>query len=65
MTKPRPKALSTIWAMKRGEFDTYVRAIDDSIQLVRGGREVLIFSRAEARLLAKRINQCLNETRRR
>lgn len=59
----RPKALTCVWGMRRGQWGHYVRALGDGIQIVWADRSVLTISRTDARLLAKRINQCLDETR--
>lgn len=59
----RPKALTTVWVLRMDDLGTYVRAVNESIQVFRDDRSALLLSRADARLLAKRINQCLDETR--
>jgi len=59
----RPKAGSSVWGLRRHQWGSYVRALGDSVQIVWEDRSVLTVSRADARLLAKRINQCLDDTR--
>lgn len=51
------------WILRRNQFDSYVRtAPGDQIQLVYRGRVSTTMSRKDARLIAKRINQCLDRT---
>ncbi len=61
------RAPNTLWSL-RGVNSMYVKtAEDDKIEILapdgRGYANGLSMSRKDARLLAKRINQCLNETR--
>ena len=67
MTTDRPnRAPSTIWTLRRDRNTPYVAtAPGDQIVLSDGYGEDISMTRAEARLLAKRINQCLDETRKR
>lgn len=67
MTTDRPnRAPSTIWTLRRDRNTPYVAtAPDDRIVFADGYGEALNMTRADARLLAKRINQCLDETRKR
>lgn len=62
------RAPSSIWCLSRTNLNTFVRTEDDDLIVVADERGPmpgwLILSRSEARTLAKRINQCLDETRR-
>lgn len=60
------RASNVIWSL-RGVGSAYVKtAEDDKIEILipdgNGYANGLSFSRKDARLLAKRINQCLDET---
>lgn len=61
------RAPNTLWSL-RGVNSLYVKtADDDKIEILfpdgRGYANGFSISRKDARLLAKRINQCLDETR--
>lgn len=61
------RAPNTIWSL-RGVNSPYVKTADgDRIEILVGDgagyANGLSFTRKDARLLAKRINQCLDETR--
>lgn len=70
MTRRRPHA-NSIWPTRRDLSGCYVKPSDDSVELwipdggyhegMRTGFAVLI-ARSEARLIAKRLNQCLDAT---
>ena len=69
MSKP-DRAPSSAWGLRRDIADGYVTtARDDTIRVVMPEhpdgvhRAGITMSRSTARLLAKRINQCLDETR--
>lgn len=56
------RAPSTIWSLHR-DFRNYVCTLsNDEIGIHYNGRDLWL-SRKDARLLAKRINQCLDETK--
>ena len=70
------RAPGSVWALrmpfvKRGQSNGYVRTLpDDYIGIgvwgdLRVGSGSLVLSRKDARLLAKRINQCLDGTAKR
>lgn len=59
------RAPGTIWPL-RMEPSAYVRTTDDDrIELVTYDGFRLVIDRADARLLARRINQCLDKTAKR
>lgn len=70
MSRPN-RAPSTVWGLRPlGTYPNgYVRTLEeDDIEIVhiekeRSPAEFLVMSRKDARLLAKRINQCLDKTR--
>lgn len=63
MPKVRPKANgSVMWMLRRETLMTWVQAHADEINITINGWQHTV-SRKDARLLAKRINQCLDETR--
>ena len=63
------RAPGTVWALRR-DFASWVRTLhNERIEIVMppaygegSGRQRLVVSRQDARLLAKRINQCLDGT---
>ena len=62
------RAPSTIWTLRRNGSGPYVHTEQDERIVVgvpdgKGEALCLSFTRRDARLLAKRINQCLDETR--
>ena len=52
---------NTIWRIRK-DSGAYVKTQYSGILIVCGGNE-FILPRSDARLLARRINQCLDETR--
>lgn len=61
------RAPTKTWRTRRDSSGSYVRtASDDQIMIVTndymGWAQASFMSRSEARLLAKRINECLDET---
>jgi hypothetical protein len=67
MTRQRPHA-NSVWPTRRDLSGAYVKPLGDRVQLwipERPGAEDgarLLLTRHEARLLAKRLNQCLDAT---
>jgi hypothetical protein len=53
-----------IWCLRRGSWTTGVRTADNDTIVIQQGLDFLTMSRRDARLLAKRINECLDATRR-
>lgn len=60
------RAPSTIWCLSRNNLNTYVRTAPDDQVVIVGeceyDQQVIRLSRRNARLLAKRINECLDGT---
>jgi hypothetical protein len=61
------RAPGTVWCLSRNNLSTYVTTeINDHISLVGpdsvGSLTGLVLTRHDARMLAKRINECLDET---
>lgn len=60
------RAPSQVWCLRREQFNPVVYTGDDDTICIQGdGDQYLDLSRTDARLLAKRINQCLDATARR
>lgn len=56
----RPNGKGVVWALRK-DFKDYVCPVHEEIVLRVGGQRIET-DRATARLLAKRINQCLDAT---
>lgn len=57
------RAPGTVWTLRRDDLRTYVRTTDDDkVAIYTPEGYELSMSRSTARLLAKRINQCLDAT---
>ena len=59
MANRRP---GSVWALRLSTLSTYVRTTESDAILIRSGVQYIELSRKDARLLAKRINQCLDAT---
>ncbi len=63
------RAPTTVWCLKRDALDTFVRTAPDDRIVIASEHEYeqqwIELSRSDARLLAKRINQCLDGTTKR
>lgn len=56
------RAPGSIWSLRRDEITVVYTGDDDTICIQGEGDQYLDLSRTDARLLAKRINQCLDAT---
>ena len=56
----RPNSKVVVWSLRKDHKD-YVRSVNDEILLWVDGQRI-VTDRATARLLAKRINECLDAT---
>lgn len=61
------RAPSSIWCLSSDNLDTFVRTEVNDLIVVAGpdwvgSHSAIYLSRKDARLLAKRINQCLDDT---
>lgn len=67
MSEPTPnRAPTQVWCLRRDQFCPMVyTGADDTICIQGEGDQYLDLSRKDARLLAKRINQCLDGTAKR
>jgi hypothetical protein len=52
---------NTIWCIRK-DSGAYLKKDGSGILMILGGRNIFL-TRRDARLLARRINQCLDETR--
>ena len=57
------RAPGSVWCLRREQFEPMVFTGPDETIHIKDRYGVLIVSRKDARLLAKRINQCLDATR--
>lgn len=56
------RAPSQVWCLRRDQITVVYTGDDDTICIQGEGDQYLDLSRVDARLLAKRINQCLDAT---